>query len=221
MQRRCSTKRFPRKKKRYEKTKTRLLHCKTRFSNKTCHFLHEQLDPKRLKKDLPELLKLIKGEDRVLIIGTTKDPHSADVESLCKMYTKIILIPRPDYSSRYGINTEKALIICYNQDHVCFLTEGISHSSSFVGEADQKGRRGGNRCFGPQLPRKDHRRLHSRSHGPGHPERANQKTHPAADQETTDCCRVHRSAGQTGPRVSDGGGGAEGKSFATFSGANL
>ncbi|XP_013865764.1 IQ and AAA domain-containing protein 1 [Austrofundulus limnaeus] len=60
-----------------------------------------ELDPKRLKKNLPELLKLIKGEDRVLVIGTTKDPHSADVESLCKMYTKIILIPRPDYSSRY------------------------------------------------------------------------------------------------------------------------
>lgn len=74
--------------------------------NKTCIFLHVQLDPKRLKKKLPESLKLIKGEDRVLVIGTTRDPHSADVESLCKMYTKILLIPRPDYSSRYGTNTD-------------------------------------------------------------------------------------------------------------------
>uniref|UniRef100_A0A665WNC8 Zgc:153738 n=1 Tax=Echeneis naucrates TaxID=173247 RepID=A0A665WNC8_ECHNA len=61
----------------------------------------KDLDPKRLKKDLPKCLKLIKGEDRVLIIGTTSDPLSAEIKSLCKMYSKIILIPRPDYGSRY------------------------------------------------------------------------------------------------------------------------
>ncbi len=61
-----------------------------------------QLDPKRLKKDLPKILKSIKGEDCVLIVGTTSDPHSADLKSLCKFYNKIILIPRPDYASRYG-----------------------------------------------------------------------------------------------------------------------
>uniref|UniRef100_A0A3Q1F917 IQ and AAA domain-containing protein 1-like n=1 Tax=Acanthochromis polyacanthus TaxID=80966 RepID=A0A3Q1F917_9TELE len=61
----------------------------------------KELDPKRLKKDLLKSLKLIKGEDRVLLIGTTKDPLSADIKSLCKMYSKIILIPRPDYGSRY------------------------------------------------------------------------------------------------------------------------
>ncbi|XP_071343991.1 dynein regulatory complex protein 11 [Trachinotus anak] len=61
----------------------------------------KELDPKRLKKDLPKCLKLIKGEDRVLIVGTTTDPLGADIKSLCKMYSKIILIPRPDYGSRY------------------------------------------------------------------------------------------------------------------------
>ncbi|KAM4574468.1 dynein regulatory complex protein 11 isoform 2-T2 [Fundulus diaphanus] len=61
----------------------------------------EELDPRRLKKDLPKCLKLIKGEDRVLIIGTTRDPQSADIKALSKMYGKIILIPRPDYGSRY------------------------------------------------------------------------------------------------------------------------
>ncbi|KAK3566242.1 hypothetical protein QTP86_030030 [Hemibagrus guttatus] len=59
------------------------------------------LDPKRLKKDLPKILKSIKAEDRVLIIGTTNNPHGADLKSLCKLYTKIILIPRPDYASRF------------------------------------------------------------------------------------------------------------------------
>ncbi|XP_029906335.1 dynein regulatory complex protein 11 isoform X2 [Myripristis murdjan] len=61
----------------------------------------KELDPKRLKKDLPKVLKSIKGEDRVLVVGTAKDPLSADIKSLCKMYSKIILIPRPDYGSRY------------------------------------------------------------------------------------------------------------------------
>uniref|UniRef100_A0A3Q2DG02 ATPase AAA-type core domain-containing protein n=1 Tax=Cyprinodon variegatus TaxID=28743 RepID=A0A3Q2DG02_CYPVA len=53
----------------------------------------EELDPRRLKKVLPKCLKLIKGEDRVLIIGTTRDPQSADIKALSKMYSKIILIP--------------------------------------------------------------------------------------------------------------------------------
>nr|XP_055024991.1 dynein regulatory complex protein 11 isoform X1 [Misgurnus anguillicaudatus] len=61
----------------------------------------KELDPKRLKKDLPKILKSIRGEDCVLVVGTTNDPHSADLKSLCKFYNKIILIPRPDYASRY------------------------------------------------------------------------------------------------------------------------
>ncbi|MCJ8734625.1 hypothetical protein PDJAM_G00237410 [Pangasius djambal] len=61
----------------------------------------KELDPKRLKKDLPKVLKTIKGEDRILIVGTTNNPLSADLKSLCKLYTKIILIPRPDYASRF------------------------------------------------------------------------------------------------------------------------
>uniref|UniRef100_A0A8C5L077 IQ motif containing with AAA domain 1 n=1 Tax=Jaculus jaculus TaxID=51337 RepID=A0A8C5L077_JACJA len=58
-------------------------------------------DPKRLKKQLPKILKLLKPEDRILIIGTTKRPFDAEIQSLCKVYQKIILVPRPDYASRY------------------------------------------------------------------------------------------------------------------------
>ncbi|XP_062251903.1 dynein regulatory complex protein 11-like [Platichthys flesus] len=60
----------------------------------------KELEPKRLKKDLPKSLKLIKAEDRVLIVGTTRDPLSADIKSLCKTYSKILHIPKPDYGSR-------------------------------------------------------------------------------------------------------------------------
>ncbi|KAJ0032484.1 hypothetical protein NQD34_002565, partial [Periophthalmus magnuspinnatus] len=83
----------------------------------------KELDPKRLKKDLPKSLKLIKGEDQVLIIGTTNDPLSADIKGLCKMYSKIILIPRPDYGSR--IILWKQLI----QKHGGKLTPALNLSS--------------------------------------------------------------------------------------------
>ncbi|KAJ8410584.1 hypothetical protein AAFF_G00194880 [Aldrovandia affinis] len=59
-----------------------------------------KMEPKRLKKDLPKFLKLIKPEDRVLIVGTTRRPFDADLKPFCKVYRKIILIPRPDYSTR-------------------------------------------------------------------------------------------------------------------------
>ena len=60
-----------------------------------------------MKKDLPKALKSIRGEDRVLVVGTTRDPVSADIKLLCKVYNKIILIPRPDYSARYGTKTHQ------------------------------------------------------------------------------------------------------------------
>uniref|UniRef100_A0A8C3XQK8 IQ motif containing with AAA domain 1 like n=1 Tax=Chelydra serpentina TaxID=8475 RepID=A0A8C3XQK8_CHESE len=62
----------------------------------------KQADPKRLKRDLPKALKLLKPEDRVLLIGTSDKPYAADVKTLCKAYERILLLPRPDYASRYG-----------------------------------------------------------------------------------------------------------------------
>uniref|UniRef100_A0AAY4E213 ATPase AAA-type core domain-containing protein n=1 Tax=Denticeps clupeoides TaxID=299321 RepID=A0AAY4E213_9TELE len=62
---------------------------------------HEkEMEPKRLKKDLAKVLKSIKAEDRVLLVGTTRRPFEAELKSFCKVYKKIILIPRPDYASR-------------------------------------------------------------------------------------------------------------------------
>ena len=40
-----------------------------------------QTDPKRLKKDLPKLLKTLKPEDRVLIVGTSRQPF--DILFVC------------------------------------------------------------------------------------------------------------------------------------------
>ncbi|KAM5228682.1 dynein regulatory complex protein 11 [Ctenodactylus gundi] len=58
-------------------------------------------EPKRLKSQLPKLLKLLQPNDRILIVGTTQRPFDAELQSFCRVYEKIILVPRPDYASRY------------------------------------------------------------------------------------------------------------------------
>ncbi|XP_050019070.1 dynein regulatory complex protein 11 isoform X1 [Alexandromys fortis] len=60
-----------------------------------------QNEPKRLKKHLPKILKLLKPDDRILIVGTTHRPFDAELQPFCRVYQKIILVPRPDYASRY------------------------------------------------------------------------------------------------------------------------
>ncbi|KFP29413.1 IQ and AAA domain-containing protein 1, partial [Colius striatus] len=59
-------------------------------------------NPKQLGKILPKVLKALKAQDRVLLVGTTNRPFDANLKPLCKVYQKIILIPRPDYASRFG-----------------------------------------------------------------------------------------------------------------------
>ncbi|KAL8164760.1 UNVERIFIED_CONTAM: hypothetical protein K2H54_004085 [Gekko kuhli] len=61
----------------------------------------KELDPKRLRKDLAKALNLLTAADRVLLMGTSSRPYLADVKGLCKAYERILLIPRPDYASRY------------------------------------------------------------------------------------------------------------------------
>ncbi|XP_077774754.1 dynein regulatory complex protein 11 isoform X2 [Podarcis muralis] len=63
----------------------------------------KELEPRRLKKQLPKILKTLKIEDRVLIVGTSKRPFDADLKPFCRVYKKIILVPRPDYASRFGL----------------------------------------------------------------------------------------------------------------------
>ncbi|NWH17210.1 DRC11 protein, partial [Grus americana] len=62
----------------------------------------EEMNPKRLEKMLPKFLKALKAQDRVLLVGTTSRPFDANLKPFCKVYQKIILIPRPDYASRFG-----------------------------------------------------------------------------------------------------------------------
>lgn len=173
------------------------------------HFcLSSQLDPKRLKKDLPKSLKLIKGEDRVLIVGTSTDPLSADIKSLCKMYSKIILIPRPDYGSRCSKNLHILVALEF------WLLENVPlnpFAFSPMEPTDQEAGRGCDQGTGPRLSCEDFWWLHTRSHGPGDPEHRHQAPHPAAGQQTADGRRVCGSTSQDWPCVSGGRRGPQGQ----------
>ncbi|NXC17415.1 DRC11 protein, partial [Corythaeola cristata] len=71
----------------------------------------EEMNPKRLEKILPKFLKALKAQDRVLLVGTTNRPFDANIKPFCKVYQKIILIPRPDYASRFGKYLWKHIIL--------------------------------------------------------------------------------------------------------------
>lgn len=83
----------------------------------------DKTDPKRLKKDLPKLLKQFKPEDRVLLVGTSREPFNAPVKPFCKCYQRLIMIPRPDYASRRVLWT--SLI----QKHGGIITPSLDISS--------------------------------------------------------------------------------------------
>ncbi|XP_063234958.1 dynein regulatory complex protein 11 [Bacillus rossius redtenbacheri] len=59
----------------------------------------DKTDPKRLKKDLPKLVKNIGPEDQMLLIGTSHCPWECEQKALAQTYNKLVLIPRPDYGS--------------------------------------------------------------------------------------------------------------------------
>lgn len=59
----------------------------------------DRTDPKRLKKDLPKLIKNIGEEDRVLFIGTSIAPWEADQKLLQQTYNRFIYVPKPDYGT--------------------------------------------------------------------------------------------------------------------------
>ncbi|VDK33316.1 unnamed protein product [Taenia asiatica] len=63
----------------------------------------DKTDPKRLRRELPKAVKTIKQGDRILLVGCTHAPFDAQVKPFCKLYDRIILLPRPDYASRYLI----------------------------------------------------------------------------------------------------------------------
>ena len=63
----------------------------------------DKTDPKRLKKDLPKLVKNLSPEDRVILLGTSRCPWECDQKGLIQTYQKMIHLPKPDYAYRYTL----------------------------------------------------------------------------------------------------------------------
>ena len=85
----------------------------------------DKSDPKRLRKDLPKLVKNIAPEDQVrvnanhhsqncqnmsylstpqmILIGNSRAPWECDQKGLTQAYQKMIYLPKPDYSYRCRI----------------------------------------------------------------------------------------------------------------------
>ncbi|NWU99687.1 DRC11 protein, partial [Upupa epops] len=70
----------------------------------------EEMNPKQLAEMLFKFLKALKAQDRVLLVGTTSRPFDANLKSFCTVYQKIIMIPKPDYASRFGKYFNSALL---------------------------------------------------------------------------------------------------------------
>ncbi|XP_050736202.1 IQ and AAA domain-containing protein 1-like isoform X2 [Eriocheir sinensis] len=60
----------------------------------------DKSDPRRLKKEMPKMLKSIASEDRIVFVGITNSPWNCDVKSLSSVYQKILMVPRPTFSAR-------------------------------------------------------------------------------------------------------------------------
>ncbi|NXB76694.1 DRC11 protein, partial [Donacobius atricapilla] len=73
----------------------------------------EEMNFKSLAELLPQFLKALKPKDRVLLVGTTSRPFDASLGPFCKAYQKIILIPKPDYLTRFGKYFKSSLWLHY------------------------------------------------------------------------------------------------------------
>ncbi|XP_058695882.1 dynein regulatory complex protein 11 [Poecile atricapillus] len=63
----------------------------------------EEVSAKRLAKLLPQFLRALKPNHRVLLVGTTSKPYNANMGPFFKVYQKIILLPKPDYLTRFAL----------------------------------------------------------------------------------------------------------------------
>jgi len=62
----------------------------------------DKSEPKRLAKLIPKLLKFFRPGLRLLLVGTSTTPFKAK-KGLFKAYQRIIMVPRPEYGSRYAL----------------------------------------------------------------------------------------------------------------------
>ncbi|XP_042880401.1 IQ and AAA domain-containing protein 1-like [Penaeus japonicus] len=63
----------------------------------------DKSDPRRLRKEMPRMLKNIGPEDRIVVVGTTNAPWNCDVKSMTSVYQKMLMVYRPSYGDRANL----------------------------------------------------------------------------------------------------------------------
>ncbi|KAF2362647.1 ATPase AAA-type core [Trinorchestia longiramus] len=63
----------------------------------------DKSEPRRLRKDLPRLVKAIAPEDRIVLVGISNSPWNCDIKNLTSVYHKVLLCPRPTCSARAAL----------------------------------------------------------------------------------------------------------------------
>ncbi|KAM4776549.1 dynein regulatory complex protein 11 isoform 4-T4 [Cyanocitta cristata] len=92
----------------------------------------EEVNAKRLARMLPPFLRALKPKDRVLLVGTTARPFDANPGPFCKVFQKIILIPKPDYLTRcalwkhYILQSGGALTKLMNLNCLAHVSDGFT-----------------------------------------------------------------------------------------------
>lgn len=66
-----------------------------------------------MAKALPKWLKTIKPGDRVLLVGISHEPYQATVKPMLKIFSRVILLPKPEYGSRLRQSNESSFFSNY------------------------------------------------------------------------------------------------------------
>ncbi|TSK62541.1 IQ and AAA domain-containing protein 1 [Bagarius yarrelli] len=79
--------------------------------------LEKELDPKRLKKDLVKVVKSIKAEDRVLLVGTSRRPFDADLKALY-LWKELLRVRGVHFSPSLDLSSLAKVTDGYTQGHI-------------------------------------------------------------------------------------------------------
>ncbi|XP_076056160.1 IQ and AAA domain-containing protein 1-like [Oratosquilla oratoria] len=60
----------------------------------------DRSDPRRMRKELPRILKTIGADDRILFLGLTNSPWNCDIKALSTLYQKMLMVYRPGFGER-------------------------------------------------------------------------------------------------------------------------
>ncbi|KAG7326759.1 hypothetical protein KOW79_010160 [Hemibagrus wyckioides] len=84
----------------------------------------KELEPKRLKKDLAKVVKSIKAEDRVLLVGTSRRPFDADLKTLY-LWKELLRVRGVQLSPSLDLSSLAKVTDGYTQGHILQAVQSV------------------------------------------------------------------------------------------------